>query len=72
MSTLGFLAAVRGSAAIMTEAMQHHDPLVADAVFALYSSIEYSEAGSNRRRVEERIQAWWRDLVLDLEGEFIN
>ncbi|XP_053380734.1 G2/M phase-specific E3 ubiquitin-protein ligase-like [Mercenaria mercenaria] len=41
--------------------------LTADQVEAVFSKIEYSEIGSNKRREEERTIAYWRDYLLDIE-----
>ena len=42
-------------------------PLTADEIDALFE-IRYSEMGSNKRKAEERIVAWWRDYLQDVEG----
>ncbi|ELU10413.1 hypothetical protein CAPTEDRAFT_220495 [Capitella teleta] len=69
LSSLGFLSALQTNPDVMTEAILQREPLVADAIIALYSNINFSIPGCNKRIREEATEAWWRDLVLDLEDE---
>jgi len=42
--------------------------LDATTVEALFTISNWSEAGSNRYKKEQRTQTQWRDLLQDLEG----
>lgn len=42
-------------------------PLTADQVDELFH-IRWSEEGSNQKREEERVVAFWRDYLQDVEG----
>lgn len=45
------------------------EPLTADQVDDLFQ-IRWSEQGSNQRRAEESVVAFWRDYLQDVEGVY--
>ena len=42
--------------------------LTGEMIEAVFSTIQYSEPGSNKRRQEEKTITYWCDLLLDIEG----
>lgn len=41
--------------------------LTGEMIEAVFSTIQYSEPGSNKRRQEEKTITYWCDLLLDIE-----
>lgn len=48
------------------------ESLTAEGIMALYADIRYSPFGSNRRLQEAQTEAWWRDFILEIEGELLE
>ena len=69
LSTLGVLEVIQQNPETMKRAFVYEpDVLTAASVDALFT-ITWSPEGTNKRRQEERMLAFLRDLLLGLEGQ---
>ncbi|XP_031138120.1 G2/M phase-specific E3 ubiquitin-protein ligase-like [Sander lucioperca] len=69
MKTLGVLDAIRMQPDAFRPLFSHEpSPLTADVLEQLFE-IRLSAVGSNKRRAEECVVAFWRDYLLDVEEQ---
>lgn len=72
LKTLGVLAKVQKHPEAFRSVLCHQpNQLTADIMDDLFE-IQWSENGSNKRANENRVIAFWRDYLQDMEGNLFN
>jgi hypothetical protein len=70
---LGLLSALKKDSLTLEPFFIHQDKtLTAEDIFSLYRRTLSSEDGSNRKKKEDETVSWWRDMVLDMEGQSLD
>lgn len=69
LKTLGVLDAIVAHPVLFANSFCWREEVLTSEQFSELFKISFSTAGSNKRRVEQRIVGYWRDYLQDVEGK---